>query len=144
MRKAIVGISAGLILTTLVIAVIPAFAVPTPTTYFFVDWNAVVWLEVKFTPGQPVTFILVPFSTIDLCHGVGGTIIGGYLTLYGRCVQFPPPYPFKDVNAGKGALIGGGKLTGPVVVILTVAGKPPMVYKYYMMPSTLLTFRVSG
>jgi hypothetical protein len=141
MRKVLVGIAAALMLTTLVIAIVPAFAqiVYYGPTYTFIDVKAGVGLDVYVVPGKPIIFYLYPLGdSVNLCDGMGGTVKGGYLVLLGACVNpkwlptTPPNYPYPDVNAGKGVLAGGGKIATGIVVTLTVVGKPPMVYKYYM------------
>jgi hypothetical protein len=140
MRKALVGIAAAVMLTTLVIAIVPVFANPDVyevPTYIFVDLKAMVQLDIYVVAGQPTIFYLwSPFGPpVNLCDGVGVIIKGGVLTIFGRCITISP---YVDINAGKGVLSGGGKLTGPVVLVLAVAGRPPTVMKFIMRPGCII------
>jgi hypothetical protein len=121
MRKALVGIAAVLMLTTLVIAIVPAFAYA--PTYSFYDPKKNVELDIQaYSANDFNLWIVSPVP--DLCDGYGATVKGGVLTIFGRCTY--------GTYAGKGVLSGGGKLTGPVLLMLTVAGKPPMVMTFFM------------
>jgi hypothetical protein len=131
MRRAIVGIAGALLLATLVVAIVPAFAVlPGDVMYYYRTSDDSYALSVDATSHQ--FFFYSPsiyFSTgYNTCDGVGAAVVHGVVAIVGRCTY--QGYPSLDV--GKGALSGGGKLTGPIVVILAVAGKPPMVMKFTM------------
>lgn len=130
MSKALVGIAAALMLTTLAIVVVPAFApVAVPTK--FVDGQGDVLRINAIVPGS---FELNSGRLGgELCHGVGARVTNGVLVIAGRCTHFEN---YDSLYEGKGVLFGGGKLTGPIVLILTVSGRPPMVMKFIMMPYT--------
>jgi hypothetical protein len=125
MRKALVGIAAALILTTLVIAIVPAWGAQ--PVYVFFDPKAYVTLQLDLVTTPYPHYIFRLYSEYPVCDGVGGVIVaGGTVTILGRCVNLLP---------NKGVLSGGGKLTGPVVLLLTVAGKPPVFMKFIMWPA---------
>jgi len=127
MRKALMGIAAALMLTTLVVAIVPAFSVV--TEYYFSDGNGT-YLGVNPTNHQ-FWLYQMPFPGYDLCNGYGARVVNGVLMIFGRCTGlpgYPSQYP------GRSLLSGGGKLTGPIVLVLTVVGRPPMVMRFIMMP----------
>jgi len=127
MRIALVGIAAALVLTTLVIAIVPAFAFQ---SYFFFTSDYKYGLLVD--PLNRMFYLFIaPGGPMHLCDGLGATVKGGLLTIFGRCTNIAYP----SLYAGKGVLSGVGKLTGPVVVILAVAGKPPIFMRFIMWPT---------
>jgi hypothetical protein len=128
MRKASIGIAAAVLLTTLAIVVVPAFAPVVPTKFLdsqgdVLRINAIVPGSFELNSGR---------LGGELCDGVGARVTNGFLWIAGRCTY----QGSETLYAGKGVLAGGGKLTGPIILTLTVAGKPLTVMKFIMMPYT--------
>jgi hypothetical protein len=144
MRKALVGIAAALMLTTLVIAIVPASGGGTlpPTVYFIAGSSTVGGFELsvstsgsgEFSLWQTIIFSnqYVATATFTLCHGLGATFKGAYLTIHGTC----------DVQSGfAGAVISAsGMVTGFIVLTLTFSGKPPTSMMLFMKPETTPTW----
>jgi hypothetical protein len=140
MRKALVGIAAALMLTTLVVAIVPASG-GAPTVYFITGSSAQggfelsvstsgsgefwLWQELVFTNNvkTSVTFLV--------CHGLGATFKGAYLAIHGTC----------DAESGiAGAVISAsGMVTGFIVLTLTFLGKPPTSMMLFMKPEPSCT-----
>jgi hypothetical protein len=138
MRKALVGIAAALMLTTLVIAIVPAFAQP---VYFFMGQDQTYWLWVYPTLH---TFYLYsysyPVSQSYLCNGYGVVVVHGVLTILGACTTLTM-YGNTYTSYYKGVLSGGGKIssTTPIKLVLTIVSKPPtkpMTFTLYFVPPT--------
>jgi hypothetical protein len=135
MRKALVGIAAALMLTTLVIAIplLPATTrtelYPPPPTYSFIAGATTQGVELDIWPSTHEFNLwqnTVPSPT-PLCYGVGATVKAGFLTISGPCIS-----GFWEVASSRAS--GGGTLTGLVVLTLTFSGKPPTSITLIMKP----------
>jgi hypothetical protein len=130
MRKALVGIAAALMLTTLVIAIVPAFA-QVPLSFRDTTQTYVLWVD--STTHQFWLFVnLVNGQTVVLCSGVGAIVVKRVLAIpYAKCTV---SYYASYVGA---YLSGGGPVvTGPIKLVLIV--KPPTkpmtftLWRYYL------------
>jgi hypothetical protein len=110
MRKALVGIAAALMLTTLVIAIVPAFAV---TEYYFYDKTPYYYLWVDPTTHE----FSLNYPGTTMCYGVGAIVVKGVLTIpYGKCTHTESYVSF---------LFGGGPVSVTKPIKLVVVFKPP-------------------
>ena len=113
MGKALVGIAAGIMLATLVIAVVPVFGA---VRLKFCDKTGTWCLLV--VPGNPGFFLYRSGDQLPLCHGEGAYFVRDALLIrHGGCIVS---------NVGASFLTGGGKVsTGPIVLALVTVGVPP-------------------
>jgi hypothetical protein len=134
MKKAFIGISAALILTTLVVAIVPAFGqflacktgdlcFVTSDLYYYLEVNPATHTFSLYTPAVPVG---TPFYS---CSGVGAVVVKGVLLVGGKCqtlmIALPNGPPTLSVYSG--FLSGGGKIAnGPIKVVLVILSKPPL------------------
>jgi hypothetical protein len=114
MRKALVGIAAALMLTTLIITIVPAFA-SYPLTFTTSDSSAELLVN-------PTTHEFLLFGQTGLlCAGVGAVVVKGVLVIAGKC----------QIGAATFLSAGGKALTGPIKLVLVTVSKPstkPMLF----------------
>ena len=152
MRKPLVGVAAALMLTTLVIVIVPAFA---QGELWFADETRTYFLEVN-----PTTHWFWLWHLFDggddhavglLCYGVGARVVKGVLAIMGKC-QYDELVPLAGGATDGGSrlpvsfLFGGGKVqTGPIKLVLVTVSKPPTKpMTFTMWPTSVIPTPIDG